>query len=90
MEVCEGAGVCLQVSEALCLTPGLLSSLSPRFSDGKFPGGDRLLYLSHEAASTSGVHNATAALYCNVWSSFKSGQLPSAVIFVQVHSTNEL
>ena len=46
-----------------CLTPALLSSLSPRFS----PDGASLVFLSHEAAAVSGVHNATAALLRLPW-----------------------
>lgn len=41
-----------------CLTPTLLSSMSPRFS----PRGDKLAFLSHDAAVSSGAHFATAAL----------------------------
>lgn len=43
-----------------CLTPELLSAMSPRFS----PRGDRLAFLSHDAAVSSGAHFATAALLC--------------------------
>ena len=41
-----------------CLTPTLLSAMSPRFS----PRGDKLAFLSHDAAVSSGAHFATAAL----------------------------
>ena len=50
--------------QAKCLTEGLLSAASPKFA----PGGDKLLFLSHDAAASSGVHHATAALKCLNWS----------------------
>ncbi len=50
--------------QAKCLTEGLLSAASPKFA----PGGDRLIFLSHDAAASSGVHHATAALKCLNWS----------------------
>lgn len=49
--------------QAMCLTEGLLSAMSPKFS----PIGDKLIFLSHEAAATSGVHSATAALKSMQW-----------------------
>ena len=51
--------------QAQCLTEGLLSAMSPKFS----PSGDRLVFLSHDAAASSGVHSATAALKSIHWSS---------------------
>jgi len=45
------------------LTKGLLSALSPVFT----PDGTRLLFLSQDAAATSGVHAATSALYSLAW-----------------------
>ena len=50
---------------AECLTKGMLSAASAKFS----PGGDKLLFLSHDAAAASGVHFATAKLVCMPWSS---------------------
>ncbi len=50
--------------QAKCLTEGLLSAASPKFA----PGGDKLIFLSHDAAASSGVHHATAALKCLNWS----------------------
>lgn len=49
--------------EAVNLSPGLLSAGTPLFT----PDGSQLLLLSHEAAATSGVHNATAALLALDW-----------------------
>ena len=46
-----------------CLTPALKSALSPRFT----PDNKRILFLSHSAAASSGVHNATAALCSLPW-----------------------
>lgn len=46
------------VASPRCLTPTLLSSMSPRFS----PRGERLCFLSHDAAVASGAHFATVAL----------------------------
>ena len=51
--------------QAQLLTEGLLSAMSPKFS----PSGDRLVFLSHDAAASSGVHAATAALKSIQWSS---------------------
>lgn len=51
--------------EAKCLTEGSLSAMSPKFS----PKGDKLVFLSHDAAASSGVHCATAALKSIPWSS---------------------
>ncbi|EIE20682.1 alpha/beta-hydrolase [Coccomyxa subellipsoidea C-169] len=45
------------------LTPGLVSALSPRFC----PEGKTLLFMSHEAAATTGTHAATAALHTLNW-----------------------
>jgi acylaminoacyl-peptidase len=45
------------------LCPELLSAATPVFS----PDGQQLLFLSHEAAARSGVHNATAALHSLPW-----------------------
>ena len=50
--------------QAKRLTEGLLSAASPKFA----PGGDKLIFLSHDAAASSGVHHATAALKCLNWS----------------------
>jgi len=55
-------GACAQ-AEAVCLTPGMLSASSPRFS----LDGGLLAFLSHEAAAASGVHCATAALLTLPW-----------------------
>lgn len=49
--------------QATCLTEGLLSAMSPKFS----PKGDSLIFLSHDAAASSGVHCATAALKAMQW-----------------------
>ena len=49
--------------QATCLTEGLLSAMSPKFS----PKGDRLIFLSHDAAASSGVHCATAAVKNMQW-----------------------
>lgn len=49
--------------QAACLTEGLLSAMSPKFS----PRGDKLIFLSHDAAASSGVHSATAALKSIQW-----------------------
>ncbi|CAL5219578.1 g1438 [Coccomyxa viridis] len=46
-----------------CLTPTLSSALSPRFTLDK----ERILFLSHSAAASSGAHNATAALCSLPW-----------------------
>ena len=46
-----------------CLTPALKSALSPRFT----PDKERILFLSHSAAASSGVHNATATLCSLPW-----------------------
>jgi len=59
--------------QAKCLTEGLLSAASPKFA----PGGDKLIFLSHDAAASSGVHHATAALKCLNWS---KGQCCSVLI----------
>ena len=59
--------------QAKCLTEGLLSAASPKFA----PGGDKLIFLSHDAAASSGVHHATAALKCLKWS---KGQRCSVLI----------
>lgn len=59
----EGVNCASAQGEAVCLTPGLLSATSPRFS----PDGKLLVFLSHEAAAVSGVHNATAALLTLPW-----------------------
>lgn len=48
-----------------CLTPTLTSALSPRFT----PDTKRILFLSHSAAASSGVHNATATLCSLPWPS---------------------
>lgn len=56
--------------EACCLTEGILSAMSPKFS----PKGDKLVFLSHDAAASSGVHCATAALKSIQWS---PGTLPN-------------
>jgi hypothetical protein len=45
------------------LTPGLLSALSPVFT----PDGSQLLFLSLDAAASSGVHMATSALHSLKW-----------------------
>lgn len=50
--------------QAHCLTEGLLSAMSPKFT----PDGNKLVFLSHDAAASSGVHHATAALKCIPWS----------------------
>ncbi len=50
--------------QAKCLTEGLLSAASPKFA----PGGDKLIFLSHDAAASTGVHHATAALKRLKWS----------------------
>ena len=52
-----------QEQQSVCLTPSLNSALSPRFT----PDGESILFLSHSAAATSGVHNATAALCTIPW-----------------------
>lgn len=49
--------------QGTCLTEGLLSAMSPKFS----PKGNRLIFLSHDAAASSGVHCATAALKTMLW-----------------------
>lgn len=59
--------------QAKCLTEALLSAASPKFA----PGGDKLIFLSHDAAASSGVHHATAALKCLNWS---KGQYYSVLI----------
>lgn len=59
----EGVDCASAQGEAVCLTPGLLSATSPRFS----PDGKLLVFLSHEAAAVSGVHNATAELLTLPW-----------------------
>eukprot|EP00879_Flechtneria_rotunda_P013504 GHRR01014100.1.p1 GENE.GHRR01014100.1~~GHRR01014100.1.p1 ORF type:complete len:881 (+),score=271.51 GHRR01014100.1:318-2645(+) len=51
-------------TEVVQLTAGLLSALSPIFS----PEGNQLLFVSQEAAASSGVHAATSALYSLQWS----------------------
>jgi acylaminoacyl-peptidase len=43
--------------------PCLQSAATPMFT----PDGSRLLFFSHEAAASSGVHNATAALHSVEW-----------------------
>ena len=50
--------------QAKCLTTSLLSAMSPNFS----PDGDKLVFVSHDAAAGSGVHHATAALKHIHWS----------------------
>ena len=49
--------------QAQLLTEGLLSAMSPKFS----PSGNKLVFLSHDAAASSGVHAATAALKSIHW-----------------------
>ena len=51
--------------QARCLTDDILSGMSPKFS----PDGTKLMFLSHDAAASSGVHCATAALKSLAWSS---------------------
>ena len=53
----------VQEQQSVCLTPSLNSALSPTFT----PDGESILFLSHSAAATSGVHNATAALCTIPW-----------------------
>lgn len=57
--------------QAQLLTPDLLSVASAKFS----PTGDKLVFLSHDAAARSGVHCATAKLMCIPWSSGKPAQV---------------
>ncbi|KAL0045655.1 hypothetical protein WJX82_000743 [Trebouxia sp. C0006] len=64
--------------QAKCLTEGLVSAASPKFA----PGGDRLIFLSHDAAASSGVHHATAALKCLNWS--KEGAQSAVKTVVEV------
>ena len=54
-----------QEPSSRCLTPTLKSALSPRFT----PDKERVLFLSHSAAASSGVHNATATLCSLPWPS---------------------
>lgn len=53
----------MQESVSRCLTPSLSSALSPRFT----PDRERILFLSHSAAASSGAHNATATLCSLPW-----------------------
>ena len=53
----------VQGATSECLTPSLSSALSPKFT----PNGKQILFLSHAAAASSGVHNATAALCSLQW-----------------------
>jgi len=48
----------------VCLTQGLLSAHSPRFT----PDGAVVIFLSHEAAAQTGTHDGTAALRRISWS----------------------
>ncbi len=53
----------MQEPGSRCLTPSLSSALSPRFT----PDRERIIFLSHSAAASSGAHNATAALCSLPW-----------------------
>ena len=55
-----------------CLTQGLLSAHSPRFT----PDGSVIIFLSHEHAATSGTHNGTAALRWLQWDGRAEGPPP--------------
>lgn len=60
---CKNSTPADSTTQATCLTEGLLSAMSPKFS----PRGDKLIFLSHDAAASSGVHSATAALKSIQW-----------------------
>jgi acylaminoacyl-peptidase len=49
--------------EAVRLAGELLSAATPVFT----PDGQQLVFISHQAAASSGVHNATAALHSLPW-----------------------
>ena len=64
----------------VCLTASLGSAYSPRFS----PDGTTLVFLSHQNAVTSGVHNATAILHSLSWADVRAalsgGMAPPHII----------
>ncbi len=67
--------------QAKCLTEGMLSAMSPKFS----PGGDKLIFLSHDAAASSRVHHATAALKCIYWSEGHCSSLHATLLLWLCH-----